>query len=53
MLYLQLYTMFYYQDMTMREIASVLGISVSAVGKRVKTACYKLKKVLGKEDFYE
>ena len=45
--------LYYYQDMTMREIASVLGISVSTVGKRVKTACNKLKKMLGKEDLYE
>lgn len=43
----------FYQDMTMREIACVLDISVSTVQKRVKAACSKLKKILGKEDFYE
>jgi len=45
--------LYFYQDMTMREIAEALGISVSAVGKRVKNACNKLKKMLGKEDFDE
>jgi len=43
----------FYQDMTMREIASVLDISASTVQKRVNAACSKLKKMLGKEDFYE
>lgn len=43
----------FYQDMTMREIASVLDISASTVQKRVTAACSKLKKMLGKEDFYE
>lgn len=43
----------FYQDMTMREIAGVLDISASAVQKRIKAACGKLKKMLGKEDFYE
>lgn len=41
----------FYQDMTVREIAGVLGISSSAAQKRIKTACAKLKKMLGKEDF--
>jgi len=45
--------LYYYQDMTLREIASVLGIPVSTAGKRIKAACSKLKKLLGKEDFYE
>ena len=45
--------LYFYQDMTMREIAGVLDISVSTVGKRVRTACNKLKKMLGKEDFDE
>lgn len=43
----------FYQDMTMREIASVLDLSASTIQKRVKAACSKLKKMLGKEDFYE
>lgn len=45
--------LYFYQDMTMREIASVLNISVSTVGKRIKTACHKLKKLLGKENLDE
>ena len=44
--------LYYYQDMTLREIASVLDIPVSTVGKRVKSACSRLKRILGKEDFY-
>lgn len=43
----------YYQDMTVREIASVLDMPASTVQKRVKAACSKLKKMLGEEDFYE
>ena len=43
----------FYQDMTIREIAVVLDLSASAVQKRIKAACGKLKKMLGKEDFYE
>ena len=41
----------FYQDMTMREIASVLELSASTVQKRVNAACSRLKKMLGKEDF--
>lgn len=41
--------LYFYQDMTMREIAGTLNISVSTVGKRIKTACHKLEKLLGKE----
>lgn len=43
----------FYQDMTMREIASVLNISASTVQKRVKAACSRLKRLLGKEGFHE
>ena len=42
----------FYQDMTLREIADVMSIPVSTAGKRVKTACNKLRKILGEEDFY-
>ena len=45
--------LYYYQDMTMREVAAALGISLSCVDKRLKSACKKLKAKLGKEDFYE
>ena len=51
--YKEVILLHFYQDMTMREIASVLGLSASTVQKRIKTACSKLKKMLGKEDFYE
>lgn len=51
--YKEVILLHFYQDMTMREIASVLDISASTVQKRVKAACSKLKKMLGKEDFYE
>lgn len=43
----------FYQDMTMREIASVLNISASTVQKRIKAACSRLKRLLGKEDLHE
>ncbi len=51
--YKEVILLHFYQDMTMREIASVLNLSSSTVQKRIKTACSKLKKMLGKEDFYE
>lgn len=47
--YKEVILLYFYQDMTMREIAAVLDISHSTVGKRIKTACQKLKKILGKE----
>lgn len=43
----------FYQDMTMREIAAVLNIAVSTVGKRIHQACTKLEGMLRKEDVYE
>ena len=45
--------LYFYQDMTMREIASVLDIPTSTVQKRVKAACSKLKTIMGKEELYE
>ena len=51
--YKEVILLHFYQDMTMREIAGVLDISASTVQKRIKAACSKLKKMLGKEDFYE
>ena len=44
--------LYYYQDMTMREIADSLGIAVSSVSSRLKQACLKLRKVLEKEGAY-
>lgn len=41
--------LYFYQDMTIREIAAALDLSHSTVGKRIKAACQKLKKLLGKE----
>ena len=44
--------LYYYQDMTMQEIADTLGIAVSSVSGRLKQACAKLRKVLEREDAY-
>ena len=51
--YKEVILLYYYQDMTMREVAAALGVSLSCVDKRLKSACKKLKAKLGKEDFYE
>ena len=51
--YKEVVLLYYYQDMTLREIAGVLDLSASTVQKRIKAACSKLKKMLGKEEFYE
>ena len=45
--------LYYYQDMTLREIASVLDIAVSTAGKRVNSACRRLQKMMEKGDYYE
>ena len=47
--YKEVILLYFYQDMTIREIAGVLDIAHSTVGKRIKTACRKLRKMLGKE----
>ena len=44
--------LYYYQDMTMKEIAESLNIAVSSVSGRLKQACAKLRKVLEKEGAY-
>lgn len=41
--------LYFYQRMTMHDIAYSLGISEPTVSKRVKQACSKLKGMLGKE----
>lgn len=46
--YKEVILLYFYQDMTIREIAGVLAIAHSTVGKRIKTACRKLGKMLGK-----
>ena len=42
----QVILLYYYQDMTMQEIASVLDIAVSTAGKRVNSACRRLQKMM-------
>lgn len=50
--YKEVILLYYYQDMTMREIAESLDIAVSSVSGRLKQACAKLRKVLEKEGAY-
>ena len=45
--------LYYYHDMTMREIDDTLGINVSSVSGRLKHAHSKLRYLLEKEDAYE
>ena len=45
--------LYYYHDMTMREIADTLGINISSVSGRLKHAHSKLRYLLEKEDAYE
>lgn len=47
--YREVMLLHFYQDMTYREIAGVLNIAVSTVGRRVQQACGKLKRKLRKE----
>ncbi len=44
--------LYYYQEMTMPEIAKTIGVTVSMVSKRIKKAHAKLRGALGKEDFH-
>ena len=41
--------LYYYQNLTMPEIAGALGITSSTVSRRLKTACAKLRDALGEE----
>lgn len=41
--------LYFYHDMTMREIGEVLGVSAPVVSKRIRQACERLQKVLGRE----
>lgn len=45
--------LYFYHDMTMREIGEVLGVSAPVVSKRIKQACARLKRVLGGGYLYE
>ena len=40
--------LYFYHDMTMREISDALGVSASVVSKRIKQACAKLEIILGR-----
>ncbi len=47
--YKEVILLHFYQDMTFREIASVLNIAISTVSKRIRQACNKLERILRKE----
>lgn len=40
--------LYFYHDMTMREISDALGVSASVVSKRIKQACARLETILGR-----
>lgn len=40
--------LYFYHDMTMREISAALGVSVSVVSKRIRQACARLESILGR-----
>lgn len=44
--------LYYYQEMTMPEIAKIVGVTPSMVSRRIKKAHEKLHNVLGKEFLY-
>lgn len=50
--YREVILLYYYQDMTMKEIADALGIGISSVSERLKLARARLRKVLEKEGAY-
>ena len=50
--YKEVILLYYYRDMTMKEIAKALDIAVSSVSGRLKQACSRLRKVLEKEGAY-
>lgn len=45
--------LYYYQDMTLGEIAAIVGVTPSVVSRRIKKACAQLQNALGKEYLYE
>ena len=47
--YREVILLYYYQDMTMKEVAASLGIAVSSVSGRLKRACARLHEALEKE----
>lgn len=44
--------LYYYQELSMPEIAKIVGVSTSSVSKRIKKAHAKLHAMLGKEFLY-
>ncbi len=40
--------LYFYHDMSMREISDAVGVSASVVSKRIKQACSKLEGILGR-----
>ncbi len=40
--------LYFYHDMTMRQISDALGVSVPVVSKRIKQACARLEIILGR-----
>ena len=50
--YREVVLLYYDQNMTMPEIAGVLGINASSVSRRLKTACAKLRAALGEEGYH-
>lgn len=48
--YREVILLYYYQDMTLQEIAHTLNIAVSTAGKRIKAACLRLERLIGKEE---
>lgn len=42
--------LYFYQNLTMPEIATALSLSASTVSRRLKSACSKLRRALGEED---
>lgn len=44
--------LYYYQELSMPEIAKIIGVSPTSVSKRIKKAHVKLQSVLGKEYLY-
>lgn len=51
--YREVVLLYYNQNMTMPEIAGVLGINASSVSRRLKTACAMLRDALGEEAAHE
>ena len=51
--YKEVILLYYFQEMTLSEVAKVVGVSPSMVSRRIKKAHVKLHGALGKEFLYE